>query len=250
MLGVKQSTHNAISYGECGVIPPSVKCQISTLCYLYRLETLPDCMLVKKVYKELGSLHEQGFITTWYTKACELRSKYGITIADTEINFKSKCKRIVTDFYKSNWACELSNSDSTSILRFYKTFKREYTLEPYLSCVQVYKYRNAIAKLRCSSHTLEIERGRHCNPKLPICQRLCKHCNVIDDEMHFLFHCNTNSKERSAFFTCAEFEIPGFKDAELIVKLNLLLNSKDKRLLTLLGKFIFKSFEIRKENQT
>ena len=34
--------------------------------------------------------------------------------------------------------------------------------------VKNYKYRNAIAKLRASSHNLEIEQGRHANPTTPL----------------------------------------------------------------------------------
>ena len=48
VLGVKPSTSNIITFGECGIIPPSVKCKISSICFLNRIACLPDAMLVKK----------------------------------------------------------------------------------------------------------------------------------------------------------------------------------------------------------
>ena len=44
-------------------------------------------------------------------------------------------------------------------------------MEPYLYLVKKHKYRQTIAKFHCSSHTLEIERGRHTNPKTVVADR-------------------------------------------------------------------------------
>ena len=54
-----------------------------------------------------------------------------------------------------------------------------------------------IAKLRCSSHCLEIEKGRHRN--IPREARLCKMCpdNIIEDEIHFLVGCKTYNKVKT-----------------------------------------------------
>ena len=52
------------------------------------------------------------------------------------------------------------------------------------------KYRNALSRLRCSSHRLEIESGRWHRPvRNPTDERKCKHCNVVENEFHFLFEC-------------------------------------------------------------
>ena len=112
--------------------------------------------------------------------------------------------------------------------------------------VQTYKYRNAIAKFRCSSHILEIENGRHSKPKIPVQQRLCKLCHVLDDEFHFLFVCKLHSEERNLFFVHIADEMPAFETTDFTGKLKMLLNSDNKKVLTLLGKFLFKSFEARK----
>jgi hypothetical protein len=48
--------------------------------------------------------------------------------------------------------------------------------------------RNIISKIRCSDHSVEIERGRHLN--IPGVERICKTCaeGVIEDEEHFLLN--------------------------------------------------------------
>ena len=62
-------------------------------------------------------------------------------------------------------------------------------MEPYLYLISNLRYQNASTRLRTSSHTLETERGRYIIPKTPVCDRLCRTCNVTEDEIHFLLNC-------------------------------------------------------------
>ena len=73
-------------------------------------------------------------------------------------------------------------------------------MDPYLYLVTKSRYRQAIARFRCSSHTLEIEIGRHTSPKTPVTERKCRHCDVIEDEKHLLLMCDMNMAEREYFF--------------------------------------------------
>ena len=52
-----------------------------------------------------------------------------------------------------------------------------------------YDIRKIIAKIRCSDHMLEIEKGRH--RKIPREERVCKVCNdnEVETEDHFLTKC-------------------------------------------------------------
>ena len=73
-------------------------------------------------------------------------------------------------------------------LRTYSTFKKNFSLEPYLGLVQNRSQR----MLRISAHNLNIERGRY--KGLAIVHRVCKYCQNemnIDDELHFLNKCKT-----------------------------------------------------------
>ena len=73
-------------------------------------------------------------------------------------------------------------------------------MEPYLYLVKRPRFRNAIARFRCSFHTFEIERGRHTNPKTPVADRVCVHCKVMEDDKHFLLNCDINAFGKQCFF--------------------------------------------------
>ena len=86
------------------------------------------------------------------------------------------------------------------IIRTYSLHKREFCLEPYLDAVKDARYRSALTKLRASSHTLEIERGRYTVPKTPTSERLCSVCQEVDDEIRFLIRCTRYNSLRNDFF--------------------------------------------------
>ena len=118
-------------------------------------------------------------------------------------------------------------------------------METYLSKVSNFKYRNAITKFRTSSHDLEIEKGRHNPHRLPLEQRLCKLCNVIEDEVHFLLSCGLYNSERTVLFNGFNIQNPRYVPShELFVYV---MCSKNQRHLELLGEFIYKSFKKRSE---
>ena len=62
----------------------------------------------------------------------------------------------------------------------YATFKLTFHIEPYQLLLKNVKEVSALARFRLSSHSLQIELGRHNNT--PINNRLCTRCdyNVVD----------------------------------------------------------------------
>ena len=78
-----------------------------------------------------------------------------------------------------------------SKLSTYNSFKSEFTIEKYLSCNTNEKYRIALTRLRCSSHSLEIEVGRYHYNRTDRQNRLCKLCNMnmVENEYHFVLVC-------------------------------------------------------------
>ena len=57
------------------------------------------------------------------------------------------------------------------------------------------------SRFRTSNHNLEIERGRHCKPVLPVELRTCKLCEMaVEDEIHFLCNCPSLNIERNHLF--------------------------------------------------
>ena len=76
-----------------------------------------------------------------------------------------------------------------SRLTFYREIKDEFKIENYLH-IEDFESRKAIAKIRCSAHSLEIEKGRHRN--IPRIERICKLCDKgeVESEQHFLLNCD------------------------------------------------------------
>ena len=103
----------------------------------------------------------------------------------------------------------------------------------------------AISKLRASSHILEIERGRYTKLKVPSHLRLCKLCNVVEDEEHFVTECVFNTSERSHLLERIRSIYP---DADLLDKRQmfvLLIGCADARIQKWFGKSLYQSFIIR-----
>ena len=117
-----------------------------------------------------------------------------------------------------------------------------YSMEPYLYLVKKAKYRHSIAKLRCSSHMLEIERGRHTSPKTPAAERKCPICKEIDDEKHFVLECQINKSERDCFFNKLVSIYNDFMCLDANVKFNFIMTICDPQCLNWLGKFLHESF--------
>ena len=88
------------------------------------------------------------------------------------------------------------------------------------------KYRHALAKLRTSSHNLEIERGRHTRPVTPADLRICTVCNVVEDEEHLLLHCVKYAEERNVLFSKIVIAFPDFNNLSSNDKLVFLISSQ------------------------
>ena len=244
-LGVKATTCNVIVYGECGKYPPSIFCQVNVLCYLHRLLTLQGGKMIKSVFCTLNDLHDQGFLT-WVTKAYDLAGTYTIDMDEGATLSTKQCKTLITERVKStfrtNWYADLQVKP---LLRSYRLYKREFTPEYYLDCITLPKYRVSISKIRASSHDLEIERGRYTRPKIDPDHRLCAFCLEIENEEHFVTNCQINDAERQLLFTKISSKFPAFAQLNHHEKFIYLMSCNDRQILTWLGKFLYKSFDIR-----
>jgi hypothetical protein len=244
MLNVKATTSNVMVYGECGHIPPSARSTVNVLCFANRLHNMEEDTLVKQVYCELKRLHVNGF-KTWIARVCEMAREHHVDVTTNVKEFKKSCKNIVFNKFKSTWKNSLFNDNETTVLRTYRTIKKDFIFEPYLDLVEDQKYRIAISQIRTSSHTLAIERGRHERPKVPVEGRICSTCRVVEDEMHFITACINNRSERDHLYRKISNFNPQFLTLSNSDKFVYLFGNSESRILTWLGKFIFKSFKKR-----
>ena len=195
--------------------------------------------LAKQVFCDLVDLSQQGFIT-WTTDALTLADDLGLDITSEKNMFSMNCEEGIHKKITDMWLVNLQNSQLYPLLRTYKMFKSNYIMEPYLFLVKKPRFRNVIARFRCKSHTLEIERGRQTNPQTPVAERVCVHCKVVEDETRFLLKCYINAFERQCFY---EKISRGFDDE----KFSFVSTSVNSQYLSWLIEFLYRSFEIRNE---
>ena len=88
-------------------------------------------------------------------------------------------------------------------LRFYKTLKGSFKIEPYIVQIKNRNQRHWLTRYRTSAHKLNIELGRYSRPVTPIYERKCIYCDegCIDDESHFILICKTFKIKRQCFFS-------------------------------------------------
>jgi hypothetical protein len=83
--------------------------------------------------------------------------------------------------------------------------------------------------------------------KIPRILRLCKTCNKIEDEEHFILECTINSKLRTDLFAILANENPNFMQFSSEQKLIYLLNPTTTAHVTIIGFYIIRSLELRTE---
>lgn len=88
------------------------------------------------------------------------------------------------------WLIDFNNrlENSTRAL-FYRTIV-SFNFSKYLDVITIRKYSIALSRLRVSSHRLAVESGRWRKPvRVPVEERICPFCNVLEDEYHFVLEC-------------------------------------------------------------
>ena len=112
-------------------------------------------------------------------------------------------------------------------------------MSSYLIKMQNRKFRNALAKLRLSSHSLNIETGRHRN--IDRSNRKCSACNLndIEDEFHFTLICSAYENLRKQYIDKYFYTRPS------VYKFITLINSVKLKVLNNLALYVIKSFKLR-----
>ena len=230
ILGVSRSCPNLAIYGETGEIPITMKSYRLTLNFWHRVNNLPDTSLAKKALLENIALR-----TNWIKTIEKLINTFNLADKIGNHNkFKKATKYALETGFQKWWKNSLSDPD-LSRLRFYKKIKLDFGMENYLKNPS-FQQRSRISKLRCSDHSLEIEKGRH---KKGITRnqphdRLCTLCKneEVEDEEHFLLKCDVYNSLRSKY---------NFEDLKEPLEF-----FKEENLNTL-GKYLIEAFELREK---
>ena len=189
IMGVSKSCPNIALYGDSGEIPISLKSLRLTLNYWHRLSNVvSNDSLAKTALLENIEMRSNWIITIEkLVNTLQLADKIG-----NHLKFKNATRKSIESGWKTWWKKALENPE-LSRLKFYQEIKEEYQYEQYLD-IDSFERRRLISKLRCSDHTLEIEKGRHKpeNIRKPPEERKCVFCDKgeVEDEKHFLYSCD------------------------------------------------------------
>ena len=216
-----------------------------------KIVSAPDKLTFDALQSEIDM--DKNGRTTWATfiKKIVHSDSVGPQITADEVNIPQTRQKLNTNYQNSFFdivKCDHGVSKSSgNKLRTYALLKQDYSLEPYLESDLPSHLIRAIARLRTSSHSLAIETGRYCRPRLPPEQRLCKLCdkNHVEDEKHFLLDCPAYSLFREQLYKSIP-DISGILDVN--DKFVSMMTSKDHDTIKALAKFIAKAFTYRKES--
>ena len=115
-----------------------------------------------------------------------------------------------------------------------------FNFQYYSDNLTIKSFRVAASRLRVSSHRLEVEKGRWKTPPVPYNNRLCYICQVLDDEFHFLFKCQSLQDLRVKYIKRYYYTRPSMNT------LLQLLSNKNKAHIRNLSIFIKKGLTIKK----
>ena len=263
LLGVnKYSCKNAVR-GELGRFPMLINALDMSSKMKLRIFTLPDDNLVKlsclDMYENLSNQElydENSLVDTWLSRVNKL-----------DVITSGLTKSSLQNIYRDKWEEFISNTTVNNKLRTYAKFKKCFEMENYVIAFGLSK-RKMFTKLRISSHSLAIEKGRHskipksndivcdfCGFKRNECScksfkynRLCQACNVIEDEYHFLLKCSIYQICRDSFLeSLKSFLVFDFNNLnKLFVELMGTLNG-DYEISLLMCDYINELFDMREK---
>ena len=245
LLGVKKTTQNDFVYGELGRTNYTTKRYLIIIKYWLKILLTPENKYIKLVYNiMLKDIQEMPNKTNWASLVRQLLMSLGFNevwlaqgVANTDV-FLSVFKQRINDIFVQNWHERLEGSSRAN---FYKSISH-FQFQPYLENINVCKYMKSVCKLRMSSHRLAIESGRWARPvRIPIEERKCVYCDLLEDEFHFVLECKCYTELRNKYIPRYFFRRPSmFKFVEL-------LNTTNTKILRNLSTYIFLAFEYRTE---
>jgi hypothetical protein len=241
VLGVGSRSPDVCVLGECGRFPLFVKYYVKAVKYWTKLICMDDCRVSKQCYLMLKDLDSHNR-HNWVTSVKNLLFKYGygyIWIAQ-EIGdvseFIYRFEQCVKDCALQEWHSAVETSTKLE-LSHYSEYKTLLNTELYLYVIPQVSLRRCLARFRCSSHNLAIERGRAIGVNRS--ERYCLYCQLLDvkvveDEFHFVCMCPLYADLRARY-------LPYLCDIDSFVSN---FNSQSTTTILNLCHFLYESFKL------
>jgi hypothetical protein len=191
----------------------------------------------------------QEFIRQVYR---EVDIRYDGNIFYSKQHFKN-IKIILKDQFHYFWKQKLmddnqSQANGGNKLRTYRQFKTSIKFENYLN-LSSHKLRSTLARLRLSSHCLNIESLRYSsNAYIPPEDRLCLQCHMaeIENEQHFVVCCPRYSLLRDNLFNPIIATNHFFTDYNVYQKFMWLMTNEALEFNQIFSQFIESCLKLRK----
>ena len=245
LLGVKKTTQNDFVYGELGRTTLITKRYLNIVKYWFKILASGDRKYINIVYRMMlrdmdlkpnsvnwaslikHLLMSLGFYDVWLAQGVE---DYNVFIL--------ALKQRLSDNFIQNWHSRLESSSRATFYSSVAIFQ----LQPYLEKINVVKFQKAVSRLRVASHRLEIEAGRWARPnRIPINDRICRVCNVLEDEYHFVIECRLYEELRNKHIPKYYWLRPS------MLKFVQLMKSDKVKLIRNVSQYILHAFKLRSE---
>ena len=210
-LRVQKTASNIATRGDLGWSSLLCKQHLEVIRLWLRLKIMDVSRLTAKVFKYNCTQAITFRKRNWEYNVVKLfKSKdleFLINIGN-EINCKSilkECEQLLTTADTECWYRKLwddSNQENGNKLRTYRLFKNELKIENYVTVNMPWYKKRYFAMLRAGCLPLEVEKGRHAKPKIPLIDRKCKMCNQndVETEYHFVMKCQLYIDQRENMF--------------------------------------------------
>ena len=248
ILGVRANCSGRAAKAELGRLP-LIMYIVQMACNYYRKISLNKSKLTYNALASEIQLHNSGK-KSWITFVDKIMAQIAKTHKDIP---QTKTDTIITllryeyikEFFNIIQSEKGTTKNYNNKLRTYALIKTNYNPEKYLYANIPRSTISAIAKLRTSTHNLEIETGRYARPRIPAHQRTCKICNTgkVEDEIHFLLHCPAYNNYRQNLISLIPSPTNIDNDTTKFITI---LTSQNKEILREMGLFIAKSNKLRK----
>ena len=223
-MGLNWRAPNVVSRNEVGRLSLKLHVYMRILKFWTHLENLPDNSIAKQCLHLSAQLAEHKK-TSFIFSLREILQQYGCMnqnqdqfIGTTMDHNGQKIK---------NYLPKITQTIMTSLKNHQHNAKTDQRSSLQLELIKNANHRQSVAKLRCGNHDLKIETGTHCVPKIPESMRICSHCssNEVENEIHFVFHCNLHEQIRKTLFNDIILKYPEFDSLNEQNKISFLFNN-------------------------
>ncbi len=199
-LGLGKYAPTVAISGDMGWSNPQHRLWLCVIRQWCKLLNMDNSLLTKKVFM-WGLEQSGGKCKTWFYRVTQflnsLEQQHMCQIQEVNTKLVIGTIKIKLDRLNECQWSEKLNSDTAvrgeahggNKLRTYRRFKNTYSKEDYVQVITHKRYRSAYAKFRCGVAPLKIETCRYGLNRLPVEQRVCEECDLVEDEFHVLMIC-------------------------------------------------------------